>query len=568
MTVPTLDSTAAAEYFFAGATNAGLAHVVLSPGSRSTPLSIAAWRTPGLSTSIELDERVAAFVALGRAKVSGRPVGLVCTSGTAAANYLPAIAEASMSNIPLVIITADRPPEHQAWGVGQSFDQRGLYQRQVRTEMTMPVGGDAGPAHAQRAGWRATATAIEQHGPVHVNWAFRMPLEPTTTAIDPPPPLSNVRVPVHEADSQHVDELSGLLTRARRPLIIAGPDTNPATSTGHQASDSATMRFAADHGIPVLADVLNGLPAGPDDPVIAGHAVLTDSPATPAPDLIIHLGQTPTAKALRLWWEQLDCVHVLLDPFDEWQDPSHMVGVRLRCSPESAFAKLASAELPTDPSWLERWVELGINVRAATQDLLNGWPTTTEAHIARSVASAATPADRIVASSSMPVRDLDTFSMTPSVRVLANRGINGIDGVISTAAGIHEASTVGRTFVLIGDVAALHDVGGILAAARNGSNLTVVVPNNDGGGIFSFLPVKDSIDEPLFQELFHTPHGTNFDFLSSHRNVHHEHSSDLDASLVSAAKRSGVSIIEVAVDTSDRLALQAALTNAVKGVRP
>ena len=561
MTVPTLDPTAAAEYFFAGARDAGLSHIVLSPGSRSTPLAIAASRTPGVSTSIELDERVAGFVALGRAKQSGRPVGLVCTSGTAAANYLPAVAEASMSNIPLVIITADRPPEHQRWGVGQSFDQRGLYQRQVRDEVTMPVGGDGGAAFSQRAGWRVAATALEMHGPVHVNWAFRMPLEPAADSIEEPSALAGIAAPQRAADPAHIELFQHALSESVRPLIIAGPDSCPRRGDGSQA----VLNFATANGIPILADVLSGLRHEVDGPLVTGHALLAHAPAVPSPDLIIHLGQTPTAKALRLWWEGLDTFHLSVDPYDEWQDPSHVVSTRLRCTANSLFA--ASTVTPTwGRSWMDTWLGLGHGVAQAVTDVLDRWTSITEAHVARTLAAHATAADRIVASSSMPVRDLDSFAMGPAAMVLANRGINGIDGVVSTAIGVHAAAESGRTFVLIGDIASLHDVGGILSAARSGQDLTIVIPNNDGGGIFSFLPVKDSIDAEQFTTLFHTPHGTTFDFLAGHRNIDHRHTTDLASSLAATSNNPGVTILEVAVDTPDRLALHAAVTSAINGI--
>ena len=564
MTVPRLDPTAAAEYFFAGAHNAGLEHVVVSPGSRSTPLSIAVSRSPGLTYSVELDERVAAFVALGRAKASGRPVGLVCTSGTAAANYLPAVAEASMSNIPLVVITADRPPEHQRWGVGQSFDQRGLYQRQVRDEITMPVGADAGVAHAQRAGWRATATAVERHGPVHVNWPFRMPLEPTAAPIEPPAPLSAVPSSSPEPNAEQITLLANALSASQRPVIIAGPDAS--RGAAQETGEASLVEFAARHSIPVLADVLSGVGRGPGGPVVPAHAFLAHAKA-PAPDLVVHVGQTPTAKSLRLWWEQLDCAHLLIDPLDEWQDASHLVTERIRSAPEPTLAAASPLiDQSWDAGWLDTWTALGKGVTNATNDVLDGWGGYTEAHIARSLGATATALDRIVASSSMPVRDLDSFAASTPARVYANRGINGIDGVVSTAAGIHSTATSGRTFVVIGDVAALHDVGGILSAARRNSALTIVVPNNDGGGIFSFLPVVESIDADLFAELFHTPHGTSFGFLAGHENIHHEFTTDLEAAIASSAGREGISILEVSVKTPDRLALQESITSAVEGL--
>lgn len=565
MTVPLLDPTAAAEYFFAGARNAGLSHVVLSPGSRSTPLTIAVSRTPELPYSIELDERVAAFVALGMAKVSGQPVGLVCTSGTAAANYLPAVAEAAMSNVPLVVITADRPPEHQRWGVGQSFDQRGLYQRHVRDEITMPVGGDAGPEFSVRAGWRATATAIEQHGPVHVNWAFRMPLEPATAAISPPQQLSTAVAPIMSPTSADISSLSKRLEAAKSPLIIAGPD---ACRQSDPAPAQALLDMASALGIPVIADVLSGIPVATNGPSITSHALLGLHLDLPDPDLLIHVGQTPTAKPLRLWWETLDVEQVLIDPLDEWQDPSHSVSLRVRCALGPLMAALTEQGLaPKRPEWLGSWQAVGEGIEFAVSRVLGSWPSVTEAHIARALIEATTPEDRIVASSSMPVRDLDMFAPAqPRAAMFANRGINGIDGVVSTASGIETASSSGQTYVLIGDIASLHDVGGILAAARNGVDLTIVIPNNDGGGIFSFLPIKGALAADDFDELLHTPHGTNFAFLGEHQNITYLRSTDPADAFESVRETAGIIIVEIDVNTPDRLALQAEITASVKAL--
>ncbi|MFT7473114.1 MAG: 2-succinyl-5-enolpyruvyl-6-hydroxy-3-cyclohexene-1-carboxylate synthase [Verrucomicrobiales bacterium] len=563
MTAPTLDPTAAAEHFFSGAQSAGLSHVVLSPGSRSTPLAIAVSRSPGLSYSLHLDERSAAFAALGRAKSTGLPVGLVCTSGTAAANYLPAISEASLSNIPLVVITADRPPEDQRWGVGQSFDQRGLYHRQVREEITMPVGGDGGEAFSLRAGWRAAATSIERQGPVHVNWGFRMPLEPTSPPIGDGVDLGPAQYRRNQPTKSDIATMIGCLERASSPLVVAGPDT---LRPHRHRSEAARLTTAlAELGIPVLADCLSGLRGADGRSAIEAPALVTSS-AVPASDLIIHLGNTPTSKSTRLWWETLDAEHVLLDPLDDWQDPSHGMTSRLPCDPIDLLNEIAvsGAVKSFSDDWCETWLAAGRRTAERVIDVLESTPITTEAHVARDIGVASADADRIVASSSMPIRDIDTFtSIDCRARVFANRGINGIDGVVSTAIGVQAAATAGRTVVHLGDVAALHDVGGILDAARQGTALTVVIPNNDGGGIFSLLPIRAAIGPDTFDELFHTPHGTTFDFLGGLEGVTHVRTTDLASALDETSGAQGVSIVEVPVDTESRLQLHDTILSAI-----
>lgn len=560
MTASPLDSTTAAELFLAGARDAGLSHVVVSPGSRSTPLAIAVDRTRNLSYSIHLDERTAAFVALGRAKATGQPVGLICTSGTAAANYLPAVAEASMSSVPLVVITADRPPEHQRWGVGQSFDQRGLYRRQVRDEITMPVGGDGGEAFSHRAGWRATSTAICDTGPVHVNWPFRMPLEPTAPAIAARPPLPRVEPTTPVADPIDVQRLRALLDLADHPVIVAGPDAIP------RGDRSRFLTAARTLGLPVLADVLSGVRGLHTNDVLVPAPSLVTEVASLSCDMVIRIGNTPTAKSTRLWWETLPGPHVLLDPRDEWQDPSHRLTERFRSPPTELLEALAAVAEPARTAHLDDWLAAGSAVRGAVDAVLDGEPAVSEAHIGRSISRVLSALDLVYASSSMPVRDLDTFgSVSDSPRVMANRGINGIDGVIASAIGASHAMS-GRTVVHIGDVAVLHDIGSLLDAARRGIELTIVIPNNDGGGIFSMLPIRSALDDALFSSLFHTPHGTTFEFLAEHAGVTHRHTTNVEQSLAATAGMPGLHIIEVAVGTPQRIDLQRAVVAAAASV--
>lgn len=563
MTVPNIDSTAAAEHFFAGAVAAGMTDVVISPGSRSTPLTVAADRTPGLSVHVHLDERSAAFAALGQSSASRTPIGLVCTSGTAAANYLPAISEASLSNVSIVAITADRPPEHQHVGVGQSFDQRGLYHRQVRTEITMPVGGDAGPEFTVRAGWRAVAESIEHHGPVHVNWPFRLPLEPRAGSIEPPTTPSRCLPPRHVPEPDQVRLLADHLTAASAPVIVAGPSTSMVDPDQRVARQ--VLSAAEQLQIPVLADVLSGV-RGSTSPSLIDAPALLGNTSLPTPDLIIRLGHTPTAKATRLWWETTGAPQLLIDPLDDWQDPSSAMSDRVRCAPGAVLERAAERATEASSGWLEEWIDAGRTADQRCRELLASWPTTTEAHVASDLSAFAGADDVIMASSSMPIRDLDSFStVEASAAVHANRGINGIDGVLSTAIGIARAQPIGRTFVHIGDVAALHDIGGFLDAARQGVDLTVVLPNNDGGGIFSLLPARQSLERTQFERLFHTPHGTSFEFLAGHSGIaHHRVERGLSDALERCHDEPGITVLEVPVSTEDRLGLDAQLRNSLR----
>ena len=536
-------------------------HVVLSPGSRSTPLTVAATLVDGLEHSIHLDERTAAFVALGRAKLSGHPVGLVCTSGTAAANHLPAVAEAGQSGVPLVVLTADRPPELQDWGAGQTFDQTRLFGSQVVDQIEMPVGGDAGLDHAVRAGWRATETAATRCGPVHVNWPFRLPLEPTAA---PLPPVPRLDAPVSAATGLTAAGAAAVrsLTATPHGLIVAGPNTCHPSLPGER---DAIFELARRTGWPIVADIASGLRGAPADvPVVDAADQVFQAAGLPEPTVMLRLGETPTAKPLRLWWEQQSLRHVLVDPLRRWQDPSHRFDAVL---PVSVGALLSEVDAQPDPTWTNRWVDLGTTARAASDRVLADWPNFTEAHLARALSGSVATDTPIVASSSMPIRDLDAFAhLTDARPIVANRGINGIDGVVATASGVAGSHPSGRSVVLIGDVAVLHDIGSVLDAARHRVNLTLVVPNNDGGGIFSFLPIHDALDPATYRELFHTPHGTTFEFLAGHRDVRHFVATTAEtlSTLVSdAIDTPGVDLIEVPVDTPDAVAIHRSSAAAV-----
>lgn len=562
------DATDAAALFFAGATAAGLQRVLICPGSRSSPLAIGATRVAQLPYAVHLDERSAAFAALGEAKATGLPVAIVCTSGTAGVNFAPAIAEASMSNVPLLAITADRPPEHQRWGVGQSLDQRGLFGRHVRDEVTMPVGADGGPDHSERAGWRAVATSLESGGPVHVNWPFRLPLEPST----PPQRVASALPRCSQSRERHIDEdlerFTTAMKHAAAPVIIAGPDT---VGFGESDVAKAILKGANALGIPVLADVLSGLRGhGPT----VQHPGLTTTATSLNADLVIHLGNTPTAKSIRLWWEDIiHARHILVDPKNDWQDPSHRFDERLISDPAwlltSAASRAARPSTASAAEHLATWAQRGDAIDALVHQALDASGELTEAHIAAAVGrwAATSDADRtVVTSSSMPIRDLDMFAPAHQpIAAISNRGVNGIDGVIATSIGVWRARGH-RVVTLIGDVAALHDLGSVLDAVRQGCELTIVIPNNDGGGIFSHLPMRDAIEDSLFDELFHTPHGTDFSFLDGVDGLTYRQFGATDelTDLLNGPQVDGVLVLEGHVDTTVRLQLRETIEGLVQ----
>lgn len=554
---PLTDPTDAAELFFAGAIAAGVKRVVVCPGSRSTPLAVAAERRADVAVSVHLDERSAAFAALGESKASGLPVAVVCTSGTAATNFAPAVAEAAMSDVPILVISADRPPEHQAWGVGQSLDQRGLFGPHVRDEITMPVGASGGAAFSERAGWRAAATAIERRGPVHVNWPFRLPLEPAEHSPVGSSGLPKVQPPPLSRYPDDLEHFSAALRASRAPVLVAGP--NAVDGSRDQAE---RILAAARHlAIPVFADVLSGLRG--DSGLVPMPSMVTDVAETSV-DLVIRLGDTPTAKSQRLWWEsQTTAQHVVMDPHARWQDPSHAFTTRITSDPAWLFEEAARL-VSRAGTGRDDWIKAGQAAWVKVNQVLTDFDVLTEAHIAQTLTSWAADSanDIIVASSSMPIRDIDTFTAVDvDLQVFSNRGVNGIDGVVATAIGIERAAQR-RVSVLVGDVAALHDIGSVLDAARRKSELTIVIPNNNGGGIFSHLPIRDALDRSAFNKLFHTPHDTDFSFLGGVDNIDYQVAQCEEELLgaLDAPSKAAVKIVEVPVETSDRLRLSTAIS--------
>ncbi len=541
--------------FMAELAGGGVSDVVVSPGSRSTPLTLTADATPGLRTWIQIDERSAGFFALGLAKSTRRPVALVCTSGTAAANYLPAVAEAYYSATPLIVLTADRPPELRGWGAGQTIDQVHLYGRHTRWFAELPVGDALDEPVARRSARRAVALASgTAPGPVHLNVPFREPLEPPDDGV--PTAVAGRAVPAGAVEQTlspaELDRLAGLVEARPRGVIAAGPRDLDAGSV------AAIARLSTAAGWPILADAASQLRRGPhvaECPVIATADHLLRTPfAENRPDVVLRVGATPTSKAMRLWLEQHRPAEVVvLDPLGQWNEPSFtstaVLPVDARALADPLADTLGGSGRTSD--WLHSWSAADQAAGQAIDAVLDAAPLL-EAGIARTVGDACPEATVVYASNSMPVRDLDGFLRpgTARLRVLVNRGANGIDGVTSSALGAAARSAV-PVVALVGDLAVLHDLGGLLAAGRLGLDLTLIVPNNDGGGIFSFLPIAERSDAIDTHRLFHTPHGIDLSALAPLARLRHQrlHERDeLAAAVAAAVEAPGVDLIEVPID--------------------
>jgi 2-succinyl-5-enolpyruvyl-6-hydroxy-3-cyclohexene-1-carboxylate synthase len=553
--------------FFQALSEGGLRHVCISPGSRSAPLAVSADWQPELTTWVHIDERCSAFFALGLARASGEPVALVCTSGTAAANYLPAVVEANHARIPLILLTADRPPELRDWDAGQTIDQLKLYGSQVRWFSELPIadGGTPRLRHAASVAARALAEArghTGAPGPVHLNWPLREPLEPSATDLSGRSSArdSAGRVgfeavrPAAPAAEATIDSLLALARSESRGLIVCGP-----LDAGQGEAD-ALCALAEATGWPLVADPASNVRAGShvntSSPVIATGDFLARCGGfakAHAPDVVVRFGSTPTSKALRLWLERHPPREfIVVDPHGGISDPSHLATRVLAVDPVRlcrAWARGLAA--PSQRPWLASWRRADVGAREAAQAALLDDDRLLELRAVRELWDSLPDGALLYVSNSMPIRHLDACMPVESrrVRVLANRGANGIDGMVSSAFGA-AAAGVGRTVLLTGDLAFVHDLGGLLAG-RHGLDLTIVVLDNDGGGIFSFLPIAAAGESVHFKELFRTPHGLDLsraaalfgaDYARVETLSHHR------AALKEALAREGVSIVHVVVD--------------------
>ncbi|HEV7495866.1 2-succinyl-5-enolpyruvyl-6-hydroxy-3-cyclohexene-1-carboxylic-acid synthase [Baekduia sp.] len=489
----------------------GVAGACTSPGSRSTPLVLSLARDGRIPVTSHVDERSAAFFALGLAQATGRPAVLACTSGTAAANYLPAVIEAAEAGVPLIVLTADRPPELRGVGAGQTIDQIKLYGSAAKWFFEVGT-HDATPARQRwirQLACRAHATALEgRPGPVHLNVALREPLvlevpldgapgdggRPdgapwTARAVAPQDPAPLVA---------WLDEHAG-----GRGLIVAG----------RGADGAATARLAEALAWPLLADPLSGARTG--GAAIAHYdALLRDAgwAATVAPACVLRVGDLPTSKPLRQWLAGLDDgVPQVALAAGAWPDPDAALSAVLALEPAALGA--IDQTWPTDFGWLGTWRDADARAAAAITATV-GEDDLNEPRIARELATGVPAHATVVIAASMPIRDVETFwpVLDAPPRALANRGANGIDGTISTAYGV-AAATGEPTYLLIGDVALAHDVGGMLAGRRLGVPLTIVVIDNAGGGIFDFLPVATQGAE--YEEHVLTPTGLEVEHMAS-----------------------------------------------------
>jgi 2-succinyl-5-enolpyruvyl-6-hydroxy-3-cyclohexene-1-carboxylate synthase len=540
----------------------GLQHACTAPGSRCAPIVLSLAREPRIRCWSHIDERCAGFFALGAAKASGRPVAVTCTSGTAAANLGPAVIEAHEARVPLIVLTADRPPELREVGAGQAIDQLKLYGDAAKWFFELDV-TDAAP---ERLRWirmlacRAYSTAVSgPPGPVHLNLPLREPL----VLEDPLPADATARAgrrPYVTFETPAPRWPGGADHPTGRIVIVAGREERDPASAERLAEVAARAR------IPLLADPLSGARRGPA--AIAHYDLLLRDPAfadAHRPEFVLRTGDLPTSKPLRAWLAGLDAAQIAIDPDAAWQDPDAVVGMRISAPYRALLDALAQRERPAgDDDWLASWRRADEAAEEAIADVLGS--ELSEPQVARNLAQWLPDQATLFVASSMPIRDVESLApaTAASARLLSNRGANGIDGTVSSAFGVAAATGL-PVALLIGDVALLHDIGGLLAARRLELAITIVLLNNDGGGIFHFLPVATQTD--AFEDHVATSHGVDFRRAAHLYEIEYVLPADLAelrSAVESGVQAPGTTLVEVRTDRRQNLALHRRIADAVR----
>ena len=476
----------------------GVREVVISPGSRSTPLAIAFEAHPNIKTWIHPDERSAAFFALGLIKGSERPVAILCTSGTAAANYTPAIAESQISRIPLIVLTSDRPHELRSVGAPQAINQVNMFANYVNFQFDMPVAD--GTDYMLDAIYYQMQIASQylygpHRGPIHFNLPFREPLTPNLERQEWLTSYSK-KLP-HYQKNINVQDIRHIL-KEKKGLIIVG-------DMQHQAIDQI-LTYATVHDIPILADPLSQLRKYNHPNVITTYDLYYRAGLDIDVDFVIRVGKPVISKKLNQWLKRTNAYQILVqnnDKIDVFPTPP---SISYEISANDFFRNLIEEAAVDRKDWINMWRTLESQARNTIDKHMTN--ATDEAAFVKILIDKLTKDDAIFVSNSMPVRDIDNLLYNSEVEVYANRGANGIDGVVSTAIGmaVHKKITL-----IIGDLAFYHDMNGLLMAKINNINLNIVLLNNDGSDILSYLPQKASA-EAYFERLFGTPTGLNFEY--------------------------------------------------------
>jgi 2-succinyl-5-enolpyruvyl-6-hydroxy-3-cyclohexene-1-carboxylate synthase len=545
--------------------SSGVDKVVISPGSRSTPLAILMAEHPKLTCYINIDERSAGFFALGIAKSQKKPVALLCTSGTAAANYYPAIVEAHYARIPLLILTADRPHELRDVGAPQAIDQLHMYGNYPKwfVDLALPEEQPNMLRYVRTVAARAVGTSkTSPAGVVHLNFPFREPLIPNinipnlwskhdtkrSTYLHIPP--TNPILPEEE-----MDKIANLFEERSKGLIICGEHYDQGFVENVQ-SLSEYLKF------PVLADPLSQLRAGVHNKqgiVDSYDSILKDKELVEElkPEVVIRFGAMPVSKPLMLMLKNNpDIMQIVVDQGGTYRDPTLNASHLVTCD-ETAFCQsmIRKVNKKQASQFYDSWIQCDKLYWEMINQSLEQMTEMFEGKIVRELHQFLPDHCTLFVGNSMPIRDVDTFfgHTNKEITIMANRGASGIDGIVSTALGA-SVDAKQPTFLLIGDLSFYHDLNGLLAAKMNNLDLTILLINNDGGGIFSFLP--QSNEEKHFETLYGTAIGLDFSkvvdmYNGSYQKV--ESWEELHTSLHSTKSRKGLKVIEIPTDRKTRV---------------
>lgn len=550
----------------------GVAHFVVSPGSRSTPLTWQIAVHPHARSTVHFDERGAAFYALGMARALRQPVALVCTSGSAAANYLPAVVEAAQTGVPLLLLTADRPPELLDTGANQAIAQPGIFGSYLRWEHLLPCPDTAiSPQYLLTTADHAVHCAQWPHpGPVHLDCMFREPLAPAETGENLAhylAPLADWRAgslpftrctpPQFSLAEHDIRSTAHLLNETRRGLLVVG-------ALRHEREAQAATALAAALGWPVVADALANLRHREEGLHLLWHADhLLLSPRVQAllrPQRVLHLGAPLTSRRITEHLAGCGARLMFVSEHLSRQDPLHRASVRYFTDVETfCQALLPHLAVERDADWIQALQRADAAAEAALQTWMKSNKVLTEIHVARLGAHLAPENSILFAANSMPVRDLDFYGGPCAAWITANRGASGIDGNIATAAG-WAAATGAFTQAIVGDLAALHDLNSLALLRGIKTPFALVAANNDGGGIFSFLPVAQA--GAPFEAYFGTPHGLGFEHAAAQFGLRHAQPrtpAEFRAALRQAQRDTGATLIEIRTQRAENAAHHRAL---------
>jgi 2-succinyl-5-enolpyruvyl-6-hydroxy-3-cyclohexene-1-carboxylate synthase len=543
----------------------GVSEAVLAPGSRSAPLAIALQGDDRMRLHVRVDERSAAFLALGLGKISGRPSLLVCTSGSAAANFHPAVVEAHHAHVPLIVLTADRPPELRGTGANQTIDQTRLYGPAVRwfTDVGVPEAVPGMVAYWRSVAGRAFAAAAD--GPVHINVPLREPLVPDSSG-DWPESLDG------RADGQ---PWVRVLRPVQQPPVLDEPPERGAVLVGEGAVDpDAAVALAESVGWPLLSEPTGGARRGPN--AVTSYPLLLGDPQFAAghrPDLVVTVGKPGLSRAVQGWLQSAKR-QIVVDPDPDWADPTRTAALVVPAVPAPSPSRSPSPSPYPSPSpgdhavlrsypptapgddavsasaWLLSWRRADEIACTAADAVLDAEAQLSEPRVARDLGAALPTGSLLVAGSSRPIRDLDAYlRQRDDLRVIGNRGASGIDGLVSTAVGAalaHQRDGGGPAYALIGDLAYLHDRNGlVLGPDEPRPDLTLVVIDNDGGGIFSLLP-QAGVEG--FERVFGTPHGVDLAADAAAVGVPYTRATSADELATALRAGAGLRIVHVRTD--------------------